>query len=59
MVKIIDSNECQFIQIEICSNLIPTRTPTRTTTSAKQDAYTFFTRDGGTTYVGSLAITNY
>jgi len=34
-------------------------TPTRTTTSAKQDAYTFFTRDGGTTYVGSLAITNY
>lgn len=34
-------------------------TPTRTTTSAKQDAYTFFTRDGGTTYVGSLAIVNY
>ena len=34
-------------------------TPTRTTTSGKQDAYTFFTRDGGTTYVGSLAITNY
>ena len=34
-------------------------TPTRTTTSAKQDAYTFFTRDGGTTYVGSLAIANY
>ena len=35
------------------------QTPTRTTTSGKQDAYTFFTRDGGTTYVGSLAITNY
>lgn len=32
MVKIIDVNNCEFIQIEICSNLIPTVTPTRTPT---------------------------
>jgi hypothetical protein len=35
------------------------QTPARTTTSGKSDAYTFFTRDAGTSYVGSLAILNY
>jgi hypothetical protein len=35
------------------------QTPSRTTTANKSDAYTFFTRDAGTQYVGSLAILNY
>jgi hypothetical protein len=35
------------------------QTPSRTTTANKSDAYTFFTRDAGTQYVGSLAILSY
>ena len=34
-------------------------TPTRTTTANKSDVYTFFTRNAGTQYVGSLAVLNY
>ena len=34
-------------------------TPARTTTANKSDAYTFFTRDAGTKYVGSLAVKDY
>ena len=33
--------------------------PTRTTTANKSDAWSFFTRDAGTTIVGSLSIANY
>jgi len=35
------------------------QTPARTTTSAKSDAYTFFTLNAGTTIVGSLSIQGY
>ena len=35
------------------------QTPTRTTTSAKSDAYTFFTLNAGTTIIGSLSILGY
>lgn len=35
------------------------QTPSRTTTANKRDAYTFFTYDGGTSYIGSLAIKDF
>jgi hypothetical protein len=35
------------------------QTPTRTTTSGKSDAYTFFTLNAGTTIIGSLSIQGY
>jgi len=34
-------------------------TPARTTAANKSDVYTFFTRNAGTQYVGSLAVLNY
>lgn len=33
--------------------------PPRTTAASKQDVWTFYTRDAGTSYVGSLAIANF
>jgi hypothetical protein len=35
------------------------QTPTRTTTSGKSDAYTFFTLNAGTTIIGSLSVLGY
>jgi hypothetical protein len=33
--------------------------PTRTTTGSRTDVYTFFTTDGGTTWLGNLSLYNY
>jgi len=33
--------------------------PTRTTTASRTDVYTFFTTDGGTTWLGNLSLYNY